>query len=334
MKSAATTNYAETEAEFEIEISPRAVTVEWETPDGKDNHEFVYDGTYHTPAVRSFGNVLEGDTVGELTFALSRLGENGNETDADYAMYAGTYFAAISAFGNPNYMFDGDAVKFVVLPKTVKLVWSADSEYIYNGEEQAPEATVAEESLVKTKQNGDAGDEAFEVTVLGTKNAGRNLKAVAVSLGNPNYTIEGCENAEYLFEILPKAVTIVWSDTELEYTGELQHPVATVSPESLVSGDECTVTNVTGGQVNAGGYREEDGKLVADGSYVAAATALSNPNYTLNYDDAGFPADTQAFYIDKALPELSFTVPNAVYGYDVTLTVSCNPEATDAIFTP
>ncbi len=334
VKSAATTNYAETEAEFEIEISPRAVTVEWETPDGKDNPEFVYDGTYHTPAVRSFGNVLEGDTVGELTFALSRLGENGDETDADYAMYAGTYFAAISAFGNPNYMFDGDAVKFVVLPKTVKLVWSADSEYIYNGEEQAPEATVAEESLVKTKQNGDAGDEAFEVTVLGTKNAGRNLKAVAVSLGNPNYTIEGCENAEYLFEILPKAVTIVWSDTELEYTGELQHPVATVSPESLVSGDECTVTNVTGGQVNAGGYREEDGKLVADGSYVAAATALSNPNYTLNYDDAGFPADTQAFYIDKALPELSFTVPNAVYGYDVTLTVSGNPEATDAIFTP
>ena len=139
-----------------------------------------------------------------------------------------------------------------IAPRAATLAWT-NTDLTYNGEAQAPAATV--DNLVP----GDS----CSVTVTGGRRDAGSYTATATGLSNGNYALAG--EVTRAFTIAPKPVEVSWSDTGFTYDGNAHMPTAAAT--GLVSGDSCAVT-VTGGRRDAGGY-------------TATATGLSNGNYAL-----------------------------------------------------
>ncbi|MDE7158070.1 MAG: hypothetical protein K2N74_00685, partial [Clostridiales bacterium] len=122
-----------------------------------------------------------------------------------------------------------------------------------------------------------------------------NLTATAVSTSNPNYTVEGCENAETTSTINPIIAEIEWVTTVFEYTGDLINPVGKVT-NLLNEEEECTFI-IEGGKVTVG-------------TYEATVVGFSNGNYTV----VGAENTTVTFTIFKAELELSLESYEATFG--------------------
>ena len=165
-----------------------------------------------------------------------------------------------------------------IAPRAATLAWT-NTDLTYNGEAQAPAATV--DNLVP----GDS----CSVTVTGGRRDAGSYTATATGLSNGNYVLAG--TATRAFTIAPKAVALSWSEDSFTYDGSVHLPAATVT--GLVSGDSCAVT-LTGGRRDAG-------------SYTATATGLSNGNYAL----AG--EVTRAFTIAPKPVEVSWSDTGFTY---------------------
>ena len=104
-------------------------------------------------------------------------------------------------------------------------------------------------------------------------------------------TADNYEDADgsAVIKIVPKTVSLVWSDTEFTYDGKAHKPAAKVNDNDIIDSDSVEVT-VDAEQTNAG-------------SYTAQAVAVSNGNYALGVDVS------TAFVIRKAAATV--TVDNA-----------------------
>ena len=164
--------------------------------------------------------------------------------------------------------------RLVVAPKTVELKWNVPESQTYNGKNVNVAAEIASGLL--------PGDDCT-VTVSGgnEKDAGTHT-ATAVSLSNSNYALP--QECAVQYTILPVELhTLVWSNTELTYTGKELAPKASAE-ENVVAGDTVSFAVPTATEV---------------GTYVVSAVS-ENSNYVVADD-----ANTCSFTI--AMPEIKLT---------------------------
>lgn len=279
-----THNYKEGNFTATVTVKPRPVTVIW------TKLEFDYDGNEHVPEATITG-LVEGDTCTVIV-----LGAQVN---------AGTHTAMADSLGNENYTLIGGTdvnTKFTIKPRAVTLSWDSP-DFTYNGEMQTPTATVT--NLI--------GEDECTVTVLGTKDAGTNLTAMATGLSNSNYTLDGGSNLVTAYAIKPLPVELEWTDTELVYNATEQKPTATV--KNLCASDKCEVT-VIGAQTNVG-------------EYTATAFGVTNPNYTLD----GGSNLSASFKIVRAPIDVKLVDSVLTYGTEATLAVEGNLGGGEVTFT-
>jgi len=111
-------------------------------------------------------------------------------------------------------------------------------------------------------------------------NVGNSYRITPSGLSADNYSITYLPGK---LTVEPKEAALEWSHTSYSYTGDAFKPAAAVS--NLVNNDSCTVS-VTGERTDAG-------------TYTAAASALSNPNYRLPSDRSVSFTIEPAAYADK-----------------------------------
>ena len=230
--------------------------------------EFVYNGQAQAPAVtveNAFG----------FTSVTYRSNDDSSYT-AEMPKDAGSYIAkyeCAESFGNAAASVE---IPFTISPKSVAVVWG-NTELTYNGERQIPTATA---------DTGIAGETlTITVTVAEEKgtNAEQNIAATAsMWTANGNYTLT---NTETTYSIVPKSVAVVWSNTELTYSGERQIPTATA--DTGIAGETLTIA-VT--------VAEEKGTNAEQNISVTAS--IANGNYTLTN------AET-TYSIAKATPSIT-----------------------------
>lgn len=225
---------------------------------------------------RTYGDEKFTNTVkagdGEGTFAYSSKNEKVAKVDATTGevTICGAGSTVISAT-------KGDVVadyRLVVAPKTVELKWNVPESQTYNGKNVNVTAEIASGLL--------PGDDCT-VTVSGgnEKDAGTHT-AKAVSVSNSNYALP--QECAVQYTILPVELhTLVWSNTELTYTGKELAPKASAE-ENVVAGDTVTFAVPTATEV---------------GTYVVSAVS-ENSNYVVADD-----ANTCPFTI--AMPEIKLT---------------------------
>lgn len=232
-------NYAMPEEElriFEWIISPRPILVEWSV------EEYTYDTDSHVPSAMYLSGLLEGDNYGRLRVTGS-------------AVNAGIYTAMASTTSG-NYVVENNQQTFIINPRPIGITWG-ETNFIYNGESQAPLAVVNARDLLTNVE--------CNVIVGGAQKNVGSYTAIVESLSDSNYVV--VEDNSTSFVISPKKVNIHWSDTEFDYTGKEIAPEANI--EGVVSGDSVELI-VKGGAVDA-----------KSGAYTATATGLDNPNYVL-----------------------------------------------------
>ncbi len=295
---AATQNYnGVTEQKYTLPIKPRPIEVSW------DDLVFDYDKNPHNPTATVTNQV--GGEVLELTLSAAQTN-------------AGTYTATVTGIKllgdlTNKYTLEGGtdiSQEFVINKKVVTITWS-NTEFTYDGDDHAPTATIGD------LEDGDT----CTATVKGAKDAGMNIVAEITELSNSNYTVEGAANETVRFNIYQRLAKLSWSDTELPYTGSEQLP--TVEITNLVEGDECTVNL--------------DGAAVDVGTHTATAISLSNPNYTLVFDDDETDPEKRTqieceFEIVKGKITIELVDDEVTFGSEITLSLVENPSGNDPTF--
>lgn len=181
-------------------------------------------------------------------------------------------------------------ISVTISPKALTIGWDEETLSLeYNGEAQAPEVLV--EGILEKDQD------TVKVTVSGEQtNAGTGYVAVA-SVNSGNYVIDE-EDATQNFEIAPKPIELVWSNTEFVYDGTEKKPSASVKAGELCGSDKCNVI-VTGVQTDAGKH--------------TAYASLDDGNYEISDD-----FKEQAFVISpKEVKELTVTIGTLVCGTEI-----------------
>lgn len=243
-------NYAMPEdCSFEWTIKPRAIQVSWTVGD------YTYDGESKVPTARlNPDDVLDGTSCG---IKVTGAGVN-----------AGDY-VAVAEPTSSNYTFIGAEQAFTIKPRQIQVIWGDDT-FVYDGQLHAPTASVKDGELLE-------GDKVGEIKVDGAqKNAG-SYTATVVGLDNSNYVVVGANKS---FVIEKKVVTIQWTDTDFDYTGEEIAPYASVNIGDIVSGDSVVV-EISGGKVDVGTYTAT-AIGVSNGNYVLAPNSVKEMEYTIN----------------------------------------------------
>ena len=176
--------------------------------------------------------------------------------------------------------------RLLVQPKQVGIRWDIPEDIIYNGQ---PAHITAEVS------SGLLDGDVCQVSVSGGQetNAGSHT-AMAVELSNSNYALPEERTAQYTIQ--PAALHIlIWSNTELTYTGTPIAPTASVE-EGVAEGD--TVTFAVPAAVETGRYVVS--AVSKNSNYVVAEDA-NTCNFTIVMPEitlTGTDGDQIAWYLD------------------------------------
>ena len=217
-------------------ITPKEVEVKW------SNTSLVYNGELQSPTVELIG-VLPKDSYSVIiSGAQVNVGNN--------------YTVTVEGFDNPNYMFkDKASTTFSIAPRPLKITANRITK-TYG--DQDPSLTFTADGLVAPDQ----------ITGSQTRVKGENVGSYAISQGTLNVNNSNNYTVTYKGDslaIIPKTVTLEWSDLEFEYDGKPHLPK--VALKGILKGDKCNVT-VVGEQTDAG-------------YYTVTAKSLDNPNYKL-----------------------------------------------------
>lgn len=251
------------------EIVPLTVELEW------TNTDLVYNGGEQIP-VAKVTNATGTDVVTVKVIA--------SETDA------GDYVATATDIDNGNYALPTDTdlitCDWTISPLVATLTWT-DTNYVYDGEEHVPTATV---------DNLATDSDVVSVTVIASETDAGEYLATATELDNGNYVIATETNATCEWKIDPRPVTVTW--TNLEFTYDAEEHIPTAEAENLVDGDDLEIIAVEP-QVNAD-------------DYTATATSLTGTdakNYTL---ESGTNLET-AWVINPRPVVLAWTNTDVIY---------------------
>ncbi|MCI9009557.1 MAG: hypothetical protein HFE27_00005 [Clostridia bacterium] len=258
------------------------LSVYGEGTDGRSVTYSVTDGTGSAEQIDN--NHIKGTAVGTVTVTV---------TLAETELYEEQTFDVV----------------VTVTKRPVVLSWNIGT-YVYNGQEQAPTATVI----------NTVGDDVVVVVVQGNIHAGTGLTAAAIEAQNDNYTVIGGTNVTVHYNIDPKIVEVDWDQDTLSfvYDGQQHVPSATVRDGFLIGDDEAEVI-VSGAQTDA--YD----------AWVAEVLRLSNTDYAVDPDNAN---SRVTFKITTADPEV--TLNEIVVRYhelsDV-LSIICTPAGGNVTYT-
>lgn len=262
VKVAANGNYTATEETVDLTVNPKQVSVTWTDTD------LIYNGKEQAPKA-SLNGVVTGDEVNVTVSGAKKNVDN-------------NYVATVS-IDNTNYVLKEDESEctFSIAQKTVSLVWGS-TELVYNGSAQAPEVRIADGELCE--------NDTCEVTVTGKHTEVSDDYTAYASLSNENYALSA-DDSERDYVIAPKAIKLVWGNTEFVYDGNKKAPAVSIAEGELCGDDVCEVT-VTG-NVNAGEYTAE--AVLSNKNYVVAE-GFATKNYTIARKAVSFTLD-----IDKLI---------------------------------
>lgn len=212
--------------------------------------------------------------------------------DTDYKVYcydnvnAGEAILVVEGIGNY-----ADTIKTIFIIKRAPLTVTAKNDTITYGDEPS-NAGVEYSGFVGDDDESSLNDSLNFSYEYGQYGKPGVYAIIPSGPRSENYDIEFVEGN---LTVLPKRISIVWSDTLFFYDGNEHVPTATL--DGLVNEDECFAT-VTGAAKDAG-------------SYTAKVTELSNKNYKL-------PATglEQTFEIKKAkssIVKAPTAIENLVY---------------------
>jgi len=246
-------------------------------------NEKTYDGQPLTEGGFTATALESGDThtFTVVMSADSTITDVGTK-DNVIATVDGTAVSADAPTAVGNYIVTIAKGELKVNPAKLTIEWT-NTELTYNGNEQAPTATVKD--LVE-------GQTLIATVSGGQKNVGDSYEATAtLPDGTKNYTLDAA-TAKATFAIKPLAAVLAWDNTSFTYDGETHCPAASV--ENKIGSDEVTVT--------------VEGATAAAGTHTATATALSNNNYTLS------DGTTCEFTIGQLAMDLALTMDDWTVG--------------------
>ena len=252
---------------------------------------------------------VDGNTGnGEVTYYYNTTGSTSEGTNwstvtSSTSLDAGTYY--MYAVVNETGSYTGattNVVEFKVNKKTIETNWGTQILFTYNGKPQAPTATVAGATgeTINVKVTGaqiDASGTAYTATA--------SIESVTGGGANANnYTLTQTTKE---FTISTKLVSVVWTNTSIEYTGGELVPTATA--ESGVDGETLSLA-VTGA-------------TTLPGTYTATASIASVEGGQAKVDNYTLANTTTEFEITKDLmigDYVAYSPTTGTYTTDVTKT--------------
>ena len=268
-------------ATADLSIQVVAVSVDWDAVDAQ------ITGTSYTYGDRN-------DKAGALGTGTASVGAgttlNGtfSYADAEGVQGAGTKTITVkftvTSDGEYKDLVLTHDVPVEIAKKTLSVEWG-NTDLTYNGKAQAPSATAS---------TGIDGQE-VTLTVSGSEtNAGSGYTATAaLATGSENFALDA-ETATCTFAIAAKKIAVVWSNTELSYTGKEQAPTATAT--TGIDGETVTLT-VTGGE-----------SAVGKNYTATAAIEPANSNYELTNATTSFVINPATVSITTDLSALNKTI--------------------------
>lgn len=174
-----------------ITIKPRQVIVAWSVG------AYTYNAKEQAPTA-TVANIVEGDTCNFTVMGATSAGDG--------------LTATITGLDNSNYTIDGSenlTTTFNIKPYEITIEWGETS-LVYNGKQQAPEATVT----------GMFGDDECAAIISGYEiNVNpdeKPYKATVTGVSNPNYTV-GDKQPTIEFNITRATLTITFKETTIVY---------------------------------------------------------------------------------------------------------------------
>ena len=270
------------QATASAKINPKEVGLTWST-----TTTWAYDEAAHQPTASvNSSDLISGDVCTVQTYSL--VATSGSLNAEDKAVDVGSYTVTATALSNANYKLPttGLTQDFTITAATGELTFSdVTKTYGDNPFTVSPSEVVSPGEITYTSGN---------TNVITIDSDGKlNIKAQGTAIITAHQAASGSYSAEektFTVTVKKKEVTLKWEQTQLNYTGLAQAPIATVT--NLINSDECDVTiDIT---AKTGSSLATDGNAVNVGSYTAKATALNNDNYALPET-----APTQDFTINK-----------------------------------
>lgn len=249
--------------------------------------QLIYDGTDHKLVNEGERNKIDGTFVYGLSTddlgAEIPTGKNPGYYTVKYMFISGSKNHENSKIGS---------IPVTIDLGTIRLEWTNNTPYTYNGQLQGPTAIISE-SLSTVA----VGDE-VEVVLTGheEKEVGSYFAQASLS-GKDASKYETPSNEKMGFSIAPKPLTVKWSKTELIYNGKAQMPTATLKSGEVIEGEEVGV-EVGGEKTNVGNY-----------TATATLTGADKGNYIISEGN-----ESIVFSISQAEPSVK-TVPAAVAGW-------------------
>jgi len=250
-----------------------------------DSLNFVYNGALQHPIVNSVMGNIKGETI---TFTYLHTNP----------INAGTHQVEVVLANdaiNQNYYLAETIITFEIAKATLSIEWAATN-FVYNGQVQRPEIA----SVIGIINNEDVTF-GFTFTGDGIRAGNHSITAYLEETAiNANYVLEPNTRE---FQILQRAITIVWDTARLYYNGMAQRPFATITG-GVIEGDQLTLVY--------SGYENNINANETDGHYVFLTLLNSGDN--LNY----FLEITHNYLIHRA--------PITIQWWETPLTFTGHPQ--------
>ena len=274
-------NYESTSATCDFKITKADISSENSTVHTSDWVYGFYNEAENGPSVDKFTNPGNGNVsyiyYTDAAYESPTTSANsGASVDGGRPENVGTYYVKAEIPATDNYNSTTATGSFKIIPRPVKLKWSA-SEFIYDGEEKSVYATV---------ENALDGD-TFELVYENAK--GRNAQtyvAKVTELGNSNYSLEEkdgkpIETISHSWEIKKATPQIILPEKTLTYTGK----AADYSFSGVTLAGDESYNQETHGEIKYSyhtvGNNENftNGLPVHAGTYEVQATLAESENY-------------------------------------------------------
>ena len=305
-----------------IKIDKRAITVKAAVA------EKIYDGTAltKTDGCESSTNLVSGhEAKCTNTGALLNAGSSGN------TLSKVSVVSATGADVTDNYEITKEGGRLTVKPKSVAVTWGSTTTFTYNGNAQAPTASVAtgisNETMTVTRTTGtNAGS--YTSTASCSSVTGGQAKC-------SNYTLTGNKKA---FTISTKATTITAASASKTYDGTALTKISgCASSTNLATGHTATCTN-SGTITNAGSATNTLSTVVikdASGTDVTKNYAITKANGKLTVNKKSVAVtwgSTTTFTYNGSShgPSLSSTSLTGANSETVYLAITSGAQATSA----
>ena len=251
--------------EVNVEIIRRPISIEW------TSLEATYTGLLSYPSYR-VSNIIAGDEC-EITVI-------GGGIDV------GEYTVTVTGISNSNYVLESQgSVTYVIVKADYDMsnISFNNVEVEYNGQMQKPIITGILPSGVSVEYSD------------GATNVSDGIVTVVATFKTTDENYNAPRQMSATIKVLPKELTISWSNLVYTYDGSKHSPTAIIS--GLIGSDECDI-QISGYGINAGTYECMIASL-SNSNYVATSTTTLTINKALydmsniKFEDATFTYNGQ-----------------------------------------